>query len=404
MAVRVRLPAEPGPGRGPEPVLLAEPRQPGGLQHPRRAGPGLSQDLLRRPVAGLFGLLPSDRGRAFRPGRDRLRRPGRRRRRQHGGRFPGPVQERQLRHRPEPGDLRHGRPLSPEGPALRHPRAALHVLQGPPGPSGIIELIPELRLSGWAPSLKVTYLDGRSNTFYVSLARALRMPTAPEHYWHYDADDAGVDTSGLPFTNEDGLMVQAGAKVGLAAATSLEISPYYYSVRDYIQFDLINFVSYNIEDARIYGVEAELVQRFGRRWSAFVNYSLTGSRTNGDTFLPLFVDPQDADFNEVPGIPAHRANFGVRYRLPRNASLGLFAQAVSSQQVIYNNNTLYNTAMRVRTQPGYVRVDFEFRYPLRSFLEMNAFVRNLFDEVYQERYPDSPVAGRTIGLSFKSRF
>lgn len=275
--------------------------------------------------------------------------------------------------------------------------------KGLPGPSGIIELIPELRLSGWAPSLKVTYLDGRNNTFYVSLARALRMPTAPEHYWHYDADDAGVDTSGLPFTNEDGLMVQAGAKVGLAAATSLEISPYYYSVRDYIQFDLINFVSYNIEDARIYGVEAELVQRFGRRWSAFVNYSLTGSRTNGDTFLPLFVDPQDADFNEVPGIPAHRANFGVRYRLPRNASLGLFAQAVSSQQVIYNNNTLYNTAMRVRTQPGYVRVDFEFRYPLRSFLEMNAFVRNLFDEVYQERY-GFPVAGRTIGLSFKSRF
>jgi outer membrane cobalamin receptor len=34
---------------------------------------------------------------------------------------------------------------------------------------------------------------------------------------------------------------------------------------------------------------------------------------------------------------------------------------------------------------------------------MNAFVRNLFDEVYQERY-GFPVAGRTIGLSLKSRF
>ncbi|MCK7462177.1 MAG: TonB-dependent receptor [Sphingobacterium sp.] len=272
-----------------------------------------------------------------------------------------------------------------------------------PGPSGLVELIPELRLSGWAPSVKVTFLDGRGGTFYASLARALRMPTAPEHYWHYDPDDAGVDTSGLPFTNEDGLMVQAGAKFVLGAATSLEISPYYYSIRHYIQFDLINFVSYNIGDVRIAGVEAELVRRFGRRWSAFVNYSYTGSRTQGDTFLPLFVDPQDAGFNEVPGIPAHRANLGVRYRLPRNASLGLFAQAVSSQRVIYNNNTLYNTAMRVRTQPGYVRIDAELRYPVRAFLEVNAFVRNVLGEVYQERF-GFPVAGRTIGLSLKSRF
>jgi outer membrane receptor protein involved in Fe transport len=274
---------------------------------------------------------------------------------------------------------------------------------GVPGPSGIIELIPELRLSGWAPSVKLTYLDAAGGTFYVSLARALRMPTAPEHYWHYDPDDAGVNTSALPFANEDGLMAQAGARFSISPRTSLELSPYYYSIRNYIQFDLINFVSYNIRDARIYGVEIEIVQRFGQRWSAFANYSLSGSRTSGDTFLPLFVDPRDAGFDEVPGLPAHRANLGLRYRLPRGASLGLFAQAVSSQHVIYNDNTLYNTAMRVRTQPGYVRIDAEFRYPVRAFLEVNAFVRNLFDKIYQERF-GFPVAGRTVGLSLKSRF
>jgi len=275
--------------------------------------------------------------------------------------------------------------------------------QGIAGPAGVLELIPDIRLNGWAPSLKLTYLDARSNMFYVSLARALRMPTAPEHYWHFDPDDTGVDTSALPFANEDGLMVQAGGRFSLSPRTSLEISPFYYGVRDYIQFDLINFVSYNIEDARIYGVEAEIVQRFGERWSAFLNYSLTGSRTRGDTFLPLFVDPQDAGFDEVPGLPAHRANAGVRYRLPRNASLGLFAQAVSAQKVIYNNNTLYNTLMRVRTQPGFVRFDLEFRYPLRAYFEVSAFVRNLFDVHYQERF-GFPVGGRTAGLSLKSKF
>jgi outer membrane receptor protein involved in Fe transport len=275
--------------------------------------------------------------------------------------------------------------------------------RGLAGPAGVLELIPDIRLDGWAPSLKVTYLDARNNTLYVSLARALRMPTAPEHYWHYDPDDAGVDTSALPFHNEDGIMAQAGGKVLLSTDTSLEISPFYYRIRDYIQFDLINFVSYNIGDARLYGIEVEAVQRFGRRWSAFVNYSFTASRTKDDTFLPLFVDPRDAGFDEVPGVPAHRVNAGVRYRWPGGASLGLFGQAVSEQRVIYNDNTLYNTQMRVRTQPGYVRVDLEFRYPLRPFLEANAFVRNVFDEIYQERF-GFPVAGRTLGLSLKSRF
>ena len=275
--------------------------------------------------------------------------------------------------------------------------------EGIAGPSGKLELIPDIRMSGLAPSVKVTYRDSRNNTLYFSLARALRMPTAPEHYWHYDPDDAGVNTSALPFHNEDGVMAQAGGKVSLPTKTTIEISPYYYSVRNFIQFDLINFVSYNIGDARIYGIEAEVVQRFGGGWSSFVNYSFNRSRTRGDTFLPLFVDPQDAGFDEVPGLPKHRANLGIRYRMPNSASLGLFVQAVSAQRVIYNNNTLYNTQMRVRTQTGYVRVDMEFRYPVFSSLEANAFLRNLFNADYQERY-GFPVGGRTVGLSLKTRF
>lgn len=271
------------------------------------------------------------------------------------------------------------------------------------GPAGILELVPDLRLGGWAPSVKLTYAGGPGPAVYVSVARALRMPTAPEHYWHYDPDDAGVNTSALPFHNEDGIMLQAGMRFSPAPGTSLEISPYYYRVRNYIQFDLINFVSYNIGDARIYGLEIEAVRSFGRRLTAFANYSLGGSRTRGDTFLPLFVDPADAGFDEVPGLPAHRANAGLRYRLPKGIGVGLFAQAVSRQKVIYNNNTLYNTAMRVRTQPGYVRFDLEVRVPLLAKVEADAFCRNLFDADYQERF-GFPVAGRTVGLSLKTRF
>ncbi len=275
--------------------------------------------------------------------------------------------------------------------------------RGLAGPAGVLELIPDIRMSGWAPSLKITYLDSGGGALYFSLARALRTPTAPEHYWHYDPDDAGVNTSGLPFHQEDGILVQAGWRTQLKTDTQIEISPYFYKIRNYIQFDLVNFVSYNIEDARLYGLELEIVQPWGKGWSSFLNYAYQQSRTGRDVFLELFVDPQDTGFNEIPGLPAHRANAGVRYRMRNNASLGLFAQAVSKQRVIYNNNTLYNTQMRVRTQPGYVRLDLELRYPVLSSLEVNAFVRNLLDEKYQERF-GFPVSGRTAGLSLKTRF
>lgn len=275
--------------------------------------------------------------------------------------------------------------------------------KGLAGPGGELELIPDIQMSGWAPLLKITYKDSRNSSLYFSLARALRTPTAPEHYWHYDPDDAGVNTSGLPFHQEDGVMVQAGWRTLLPTGTQIEISPYFYKIRNYIQFDLINFVSYNIDDAQLYGIEMEIVQQWGRGWSSFLNYGYQRSRTEGDMFIALFVDPRDADFDEIPGLPAHRANFGVRYRMRNNASLGLFVQAVSEQTVVYNNNTLYNTQMRIRTQPAYARLDLELRYPLFSHLELNAFVRNLFDAEYQERYGFT-VAGRTAGLSLKTGF
>jgi outer membrane receptor protein involved in Fe transport len=274
---------------------------------------------------------------------------------------------------------------------------------GVSGPSGQFELIPDIEKSGWAPSLKATYRYRGDNLIYVSAARALRMPTPPEHYWHYDPDDAGVDTSQLPFQEEDGMMLQAGWRALLPGNTKIEISPYYYDIRNYIQFDLINFVAYNIDSARIYGIELELTHHFRNGWSAFANYTFQRSRSRGDPFIELFVHPEDKDFDEVPGLPAHRANFGVQYKAPSTASVALYLQTVSGQKVIYNNNRLWNDVLRVRTQDAYVKVDLEGRYPLAGFVEVGLFARNILDQRYQERY-GFPAAGRHMGISLKALF
>ena len=273
---------------------------------------------------------------------------------------------------------------------------------GVAGPQGVVEGIPNLKRSGWAPSLKLVFAYAPEGIVYASAARALRMPSAPEHFWHYDYD-SGVDTSGLPFHEEDGLLLQAGWRAVLSTGTSVEVAPYYYQISNYIQFDLINFVAYNIDRADLAGLELEASHPFGGGWSAFANYSYQKSRTRGDVFVGLFIAPADRGFREIPNLPEHKANIGVQFRAGKGAAAALFAQGVSSQKIIYNDNTLYNTDLRVRIQKGYVRFDFEGRYPFAKNLAAALFLRNIFNASYQERF-GFPAAGRNIGLSLSAAF
>jgi outer membrane receptor protein involved in Fe transport len=272
--------------------------------------------------------------------------------------------------------------------------------KGISGPSGRLEGIPDIEMGGLSPSVKLTFNYRNDSLFYLSVARALRMPQPPEYYWHY-SPDAGVLTSGLPFHEEDGFLIQGGWRMTLPDLTRIEVSPYYYSVNHYIQFDLINFISYNIDEARIYGAEFEVAHPFSRAWSAFLNYTFQKSHTKGDTLIDLFLNPADFDFRQVPGLPAHKLNAGVRYRAPNDASVAVYGQFVSEQNVIYNDNTIGGT-LTVRHQKGYVRLDVEAHYPLLAGFEVNLFVRNILDTHYQERF-GFPAAGRNVGLAVRMR-
>jgi len=147
----------------------------------------------------------------------------------------------------------------------------------------------------------------------------------------------------------------------------------------------------------------EASQSFGGGWTGFANYSYQASKTEGDLFVGLFVDPADRNFDELPNMPAHKANVGVQYRTINGISFALYAQAVSSQKVIYNDNVLYNTDLRVRTQNGCVRLDFEARAPVSRWLDAGLYVRNILGSVYQERF-GFPAAGRNFGISLKTKF
>jgi len=273
---------------------------------------------------------------------------------------------------------------------------------GKAGPSGKAEEIRDISMSGLAPSIKAAYSFNKTNLLYLSFARALRMPTPPEHYWHY-SPDAGVDTSNLDFKKEDGFMVQGGWKAEFPSKTRVEISPYYYHIQDYIHFDLINFVSYNIDRAKIFGIEAEVAQQLGKGFSVFANYTYQKSKTKGDPFVGNFVSPLDRNFNEIPGLPHHKINLGFQYKGAKKEKITLYARYVSDQKVIYNNNTLYNTTLRVRKQDSFITADLEASYPIYKNIEITGYIRNIFDKNYQERF-GYPAAERNFGVGIKGVF
>ncbi len=274
--------------------------------------------------------------------------------------------------------------------------------EGKAGPAGVKEGIKDISMDGFAPSLKFTYAYDKLSLLYISASSALRVPTPPEHYWHY-SPDAGVDTSDLPFKKEEGIMLQGGWKTELPSKTRFEISPFYYRIKNYINFDLINFVSYNIDKASIFGFEAEVSQQIGGGFSIFANYTFQKSKAEGDPFVANFVAVEDRGFDEVPGLPRHKANLGLQYKGSKKERLALYARYVSDQKVIYNNNVLFNTDLKVREQESYVTADIEGSYPLTKNLEITAFLRNIFDKDYQEKF-GFPAAGRNFGVGIKAVF
>ncbi|MCX8070812.1 MAG: TonB-dependent receptor, partial [Thermodesulfovibrionales bacterium] len=194
-----------------------------------------------------------------------------------------------------------------------------------------------------------------------------------------------------------------GVKLELPSKTKIEASVFYYDIKDYINFDLINFISYNIDRAKIYGIELEVSQQLGKGFSVFGNYTLQQSKTKGDPLVSEYVALEDRGFSKISGLPTHKINLGVQYKGSKKEKITLYTKYVSSQDVIYNNNQLYNTDLRVYKQSGFTTADLEASYPINKNIDITFYCKNIFNKSYQERY-GYPAAERNIGFGIKAIF
>lgn len=286
--------------------------------------------------------------------------------------------------------------------AILTPGIRYSLYDGKAGSGGRIEGIGDVYAEGFTPTLKLTYLPDSANLAYVSVARALRLPTPQEQYWHYSRD-AVINASSLPMKKEDGITVQAGWRADLPNKATIKFSPYYYYVTNYIHFDSVEPASFNIDHASIYGIEFEGAQQLGNGFSFFVNYTFQWSKTGSNSLLNNSLSSQYSGLSQIPGLPEHKANAGLQFKGPKKDKIALYLATVSSQTVIYNDNTSGNTNLALRNQPSYATLDAEYLYPIGKNLKLTAFVYNIMDKQYSERF-GFEAAGRNFGIGIRGNF
>lgn len=159
---------------------------------------------------------------------------------------------------------------------------------------------------------------------------------------------------------------------------------YYYDINQYIR-TVFGFrpsrVIYNIDLAKIRGVEVEAETTLPYHLTAFANYTWQQTSTSPD--------PLGGDVRELTEFPDHKVNLGLKYRAPNGAEGKCYVRLVSKRAepvVKVNNNQV--TGVTLRPMKGFFTVNLEGRYPVANWRGFTGFlyggVYNLTGEFYEE--------------------
>ncbi len=239
-----------------------------------------------------------------------------------------------------------------------------------------------IRADGLSPKSTLTFRPTDTTTAYISANYSYRFPTIPEFYWF----GAGFQPPDRPqaLSPEFGMSYEAGITQKLPYNSLVRVRTYYYDINDYIR-TIFGFrpsrVVYNLDLARFRGVEVEGEVGLPYNLAAFANYTWQQTSTSPDLL--------NGDIRELPELPEHKANIGLKYKNPNGAEGRLYVRLVSHRyqpQVTVTNNVI--TAVTLRPMKGFYTLNLEGRYPVAEYRGMKGFlyfgVENLTSEFYEE--------------------
>jgi iron complex outermembrane receptor protein len=243
-----------------------------------------------------------------------------------------------------------------------------------------------LRSDFLGPKSTLTIRPTDTTEAYLSMNYSARFPTQPEFYWFWAGARPSNRAPGL--SPEFGLQYEAGVTQHLPRKSLLRVRGYYYDINDYIRTVFTSAYSggrvvYNLDLAKIRGVEVEGQLPLFYNLTAFANYTWQQTSTSGD--------PLNAGVQKLTEFPENKANIGLKYKAPNGTEGKLSLRLVSHRseyQVSGVSASNVVTDVTFRPMKGFFNINLEGRYPVGQYRGMKGFlyfgVQNLTSEFYEE--------------------
>ncbi|MCK5507770.1 MAG: TonB-dependent receptor [Desulfobacterales bacterium] len=263
---------------------------------------------------------------------------------------------------------------------LRYDRVELDVDVNFPGYDDFSKDIEE-----WSPKSRFTYEFLPGTTGFVHISKAYRLPTGMEISW------MGAPT-GLYIEPETAMEYESGILQDLGENNSIRLTYYYYDINNYVVFNRDPFpllfagkiedCVFNADYLILQGIEAELNFQVFEQLSGYINYTYQDSEL-GDMQVP-----DEEVCNDHYQLPRHKAILGLDWSPWEDTTFITTLRYVDERKTSKNQEVDSFVTMDLGVEQCF----------LSKKLKLKGYVRNLFDEDYEEQYK-IPAPERTFGIN-----
>ena len=265
------------------------------------------------------------------------------------------------------------------------------------------------------PKFGATFEPIEEVKIHAHAGRATRMPDNPMFYWYFGGYrpevDTRVDITRKALTYEDAWQYEGGITVTPIPDLTMGVSYYYYDVDDYLRWIFGYAPSrtvYNLDNATLQGVEADIEGRIWGDFYAFANFTWQKTKKKGDV-----MDASNDLSDELSELPEYKANWGLKYQTPEGILAKVTFRYVGEREIPRLGDddsdgvSLFaGSPISMAKMDSFITTDVHLKYPIwteGAKIYLSFAAENLADEDYEEEY-DLPALGRTFSGAIEMRF
>lgn len=239
--------------------------------------------------------------------------------------------------------------------------------------------IHSLDATGFSPKLNFSFRNNKDTTTFFSANRLWRAPSMAEFYWwsqNYASKNPMVVGAGQNLKPEKGMSYEVGMEKRVSPNYTTKITAFYQDIHDYINFThQWPFSCYNIDQAKIWGVEWENTYKFDDKSQILFNYTNQHTQKYGVNPIDRLGLPNELDYR-----PEHKVMLGYQRDMkPWQVRYTINYTGRQTANYPYGSASVVNIG-------GYVVHNLSLVRDLGGDRTLTVTWDNIFDKKYVEQY------------------